>query len=128
MKTIYALSVLALVACKKDAIPARYEAECDLCYVEYQVDDDRLSTAKVEGRWDVFVVDTITVDSLPYYVLDSTRILATWSYSVDLEANTGAVLKLRNAAGSTISKASVTYGGKRKEAVATGWNEEVWAH
>ena len=128
MKALTPLLFFALCACAKEPMTARYNAECDRCFVEYQADDRNLATVKVEGRWDVFPVDTLVVDSAMVVLLDSTRILGQWSYTVDLEHNTAALLRLHNASERTPSVASVTYGGKRKEAMAQGVNESVWAH
>lgn len=128
MKRLIPLLLIALLSCKKDDLAVVYDATCDVCFVEYQASDDRLASVLVEGTWNVFPVDTVVVDGEDVVIKDSTRILGSWSYSVDLEHNTAALLRLRNVESSTVSTASVRYGATVRTATLRGRNEQQWVH
>lgn len=93
-------ATLVLSACTKEK-EVTYTATCDRCYVWYQADDRSESAVAVEGSWNVFVRDTVPGSMGDSLVLDSTRVLGSWSTSVTVNEDAIPYIKARNEYGST---------------------------
>ena len=92
------LSLFLLASCAKDDRVIRYDATCDLCYIEYIGPNAKnILTHKVEGYWQY---DTIPLSDTTY-VVDSTRFSSTWSETVTMHHNDFPYMKVCDWSGRT---------------------------
>ena len=68
--------LVAFTACKKHDKTVQYAATCDLCFVEFQVDNRTLKATTVEGNWRTFVVDTIIIGNQNVFIVTASALLA----------------------------------------------------
>ncbi len=124
MKALIPLVLLSLVACGKKEKEVVYTATCDRCYVWFQTTERELSAVAVDGYWNVFAVDTLFTPEDTVIVLDSTRVLGTWTATTTLLEDTKPSIKARNEYGSTVT----TIGLNGETITAKGYMEVVTLH
>lgn len=129
MKTTVTLIALVLFAsCAKEDRTVRYSATCDRCDVWYQSDAKTLTNVSLNGSWDVFVADTLVLGTDTTIVLDSTRVLASWSVGVTLDHDDTPSLKGRNFYESAITEIRMDNAGSVSAATLTGNMQEQTIH
>ena len=124
MRPGHLLIALALFGCQKEDRSVRYEAKCDRCTIWYNPDIAPDVAVDIAGYWS-YSSDTTINGPDTTIVVDSVRVLGSWSIDLTMEHDERPSIRAYNLCGSSVTSISITENSVRSSRSTSTCNDII---